>query len=73
MSIFVSVSVLRNNIGKYLLLSATEDVYITRDGKVISMLTSPFRERTELAKSLFGVLPNSMVPEEAREEQLFRT
>ena len=50
-------------------LSATEDVYITRNGKVISKLTNPFQERVDIAKSLFGVLPADMTLEKAREER----
>ena len=58
------------NLSKYLLLSATEDIYITKNGKVISKLTNPFQERVDIAKSLFGVLPADISLEEARDERL---
>ena len=61
---------LKSNLSKYLILSATEDVYITRNGKVISKLTNPFRERVDIAKSLFGILPDDVTEEEARDERL---
>lgn len=61
---------IKENLSKYLLLSATEDVYITKNGKIVSKLTNPFRERVEVAKSLFGVLPADIGEEEAREERL---
>lgn len=66
----ITATELKNNLSKYLQLSATEDVYITRNGKVISKLTNPFQERVDIAKSLFGVLPADMTLEEAREERL---
>lgn len=66
----ITATELKTNLGKYLLLSATEDIYITKNGKVISKLSSPFKERTEIAKSLFGILPDTMTLEEAREERL---
>ena len=66
----VTATELKTNLGKYLLLSATEDIYITKNGKVISKLTSPFKERSEIAKSLFGILPDTMTLEDAREERL---
>ena len=53
----ITATELKENLSKYLLLSATEDVYITKNGKIVSKLTNPFRERVEVAKSLFGVLP----------------
>lgn len=66
----ITATELKTNLSKYLLLSATEDIYITRNGKVISKLTNPFQERVAVAKSLFGVLPADVTLEEAREERL---
>jgi hypothetical protein len=37
---------------------------------VISKLCNPFRDRVEIAKSLFGSVPAAMTLEEAREERL---
>lgn len=66
----ITATELKTNLSKYLLLSATEDIYITRNGKVISKLTNPFQERVDVAKSLFGILPDDITPEEAKEERL---
>lgn len=66
----ITATELKANLSKYLLLSATEDVYITRNGKVISKLTNPFQERVAVAKSLFGILPDDITEDEAREERL---
>ncbi len=66
----ITATELKANLSKYLQLSATEDVYITRNGKVISKLTNPFQERVAVAKSLFGILPDGITEEEAREERL---
>ncbi len=62
----ITATELKANLGKYLLLAATEDVYITQYGKIVAKLTKPFEERVELAESLFGVLPKTMTLEEAR-------
>ena len=66
----ITATELKNNLSKYLLLSASEDVYITKNGKIIAKLTNPFQERVDLAKSLFGILPADISLEEAREERL---
>jgi len=66
----ITATELKMNLSKYLLLSATEDIYITRNGKIISKLTNPFQERVDTAKSLFGVIPADITEEEAREERL---
>jgi len=66
----ITATELKTNLGKYLLLSATEDIYITKNGKIISKLTNPFQERVDIAKSLFGILPNSASLEEAKKERI---
>lgn len=66
----ISATELKENLSKYLLLSVTEDIYIARNGKVISKLTNPFQRKMEIAESLFGVLPDNISLEEAREERI---
>ena len=66
----ITATELKTNLSKYLLLSATEDIYITKNGKIISKLTNPFQERIDIAKSLFGVLPADITLEDANEERL---
>ena len=66
----VTATELKANLGKYLLLAATEDVYITQYGKVVAKLTNPFQERMKIAESLIGILPGTMTYEEAKEERL---
>ena len=66
----ITATELKANLSKYLLLSATQDIFITRNGKVISKLTNPFQERVDVAKSLFGILPADIPLEEAQKERL---
>ena len=66
----ITATELKVNLGKYLLLAETEDIYITRNGKVVAKLTNPYQDRVEVAKSLFGVLSSDMTVEEAKDERL---
>ena len=66
----VTATELKNNLGKYLVLSATEDVFITKNGKVVAKLTNPYQDRVQTAKSLFGILPASADMDEAKSERL---
>ena len=61
----ITATELKNNLGKYLLLSAKEDVFITKNGKVVAK-----QDRVEVAKSLFGILPKDADLNEAKEERL---
>ena len=66
----ITATELKSNLSKYLLMAASEDIYITRNGKVIAKLTNPFQDRLDIAESLFGSVPNTMTLEESREERL---
>lgn len=66
----ITATELKENLSKYLVLSLTEDVYITKNGKVVSKLTNPFSQRIDTARSLFGVIPADITLEEAREERI---
>ena len=66
----ITATELKMNLGKYMMLAEKEDVYITKNGKVVAKLTNPFQDRVNMAKSLFGILPADMTLEEAREERL---
>lgn len=65
----ITATELKTNLSKYLLLAETEDVFITKNGKVVAKLTNPFQRRVDVAKSLFGVLPATLSPEQAAKER----
>ena len=66
----VTATELKQNLGKYLMLAATEDVFITRNGKIVAKLSNPYQDRVDVAKSLFGIIPSDITVEEARDERL---
>ena len=47
-----------------------ESIFITRHGSIIAKLTNPFQNKLETAKSLFGILPQTMTLESAKEERV---
>ena len=66
----ITATELKKNLSKYLLLAATEDVFITQYGKVVAKLSNPFQDKIDAAKSLFGILPQTMTYEEVMEERI---
>ena len=44
----ITATELKENLSKYLLLSVTQDIFITKNGKVISKLTNPFQNSRAL-------------------------
>ncbi len=67
---YITATDLKNNLGKYLMLAASEDIFITRNGKVVAKLSSPHQDRVDIAKSLFGILSNESTLEQVREDRL---
>lgn len=68
----ITTTELKENLNKYLQLSATEDIFITKNGKIIAKLSNPFEDRIKIAESLAGIIPADITLEEAREERLNR-
>ena len=65
----ITATELKQNLGRYLRIAATEDVFITKNGKVVAKLSNPNQDRVNMAKSLFGVLPQDITLEEAKNER----
>jgi len=51
----VSVSELKTNVGKYIELSETQDVFITKNGKYVAKIINIKRDRANEMRSLFGI------------------
>lgn len=66
----ITATELKNNLEKYLQLASKEDIYITRNGKVVAKLSNPYQDRVDIANSLFGILPADKTWEESEEERL---
>lgn len=66
----ITATELKRNLGKYLQLAAKEDIFITRSGKVIARLSNPQRDRIDIAKSLFGIIPTDVTLAETKEDRL---
>ena len=52
------------------MLFEKEDIFITKNGKIVAKLTNPHQDRVEVAKSLFGILPKEADIEAAKAERL---
>ncbi len=66
----ITATELKENLGRYLQMAMSEDIYVTKNGKVIAMLSNPHKDRVEMAKSLAGIIPADISLEEARAERL---
>lgn len=66
----ITATQLKMNLGKYLDLAQNEDIYITKNGKAIAKLTSPYKNKLDTVKSLHGCLPADITLDEAKEERL---
>ena len=69
---FVTATEFKLNLSKYLRLSQSEDVYITKNGKIVAKLSNPFQDRIKLAESLADIIPADITLEGSREERLHK-
>ena len=70
----ITVFDLQNDLDKYLRMAENEDIFITREGRIIAKLSNPNpnQERIDIANSLFGIISNDVELESAKEERLGR-
>ena len=70
----ITATEFKTNLGKYLEIAASQDIFITKNGKNIARLTSPAVNKLALLDDLVGIIPESQTMDEdtIREEQLAR-
>lgn len=70
----VTATEFKSNLGRYLELVATQDVYITKNGKNIARLTSPATSKLAVLDELVGIAADAPVQDEdsVRKERLAR-
>ncbi len=70
----VTATELKTNLGKYLELASSQDIFITKNGKSIARLTSPAVNKLSLLDNLVGIVPQeqAMDENELREERMSR-
>ncbi len=65
----VSVTELENNLEFYLEKAQKEDIYITKNGKIISKLSNPYQTRIQSAQALFNTLPDTISLVQAKNDR----
>ncbi len=70
----ITATELKMNLGKYLKVVFNEDVFITKNGKIIAQLSLPQQNKMEVLSSLVGFVKadNDIDLETIREERLKR-
>ena len=55
---------------QYDIRPSKEDILITKNGKIVAKLTNPNQNKVNMAKSLFGILPEDASLDDAKAERL---
>lgn len=70
----ITATEFKTNLGKYLEIATSQDIFITKNGKSIARLTSPAVNKLTLLDDLVGIVPQETAMDEntIREERLSR-
>lgn len=70
----VTATEFKTNMGRYLDMLSNDVIYITRNGKVVAMVSRPKVDRQALLDDLVGIIPDNKDIDEngIREERLGR-
>lgn len=63
---------LKNDLSKYLHLAETEDVFVTKNGRVMCKLSPVYEDKIAIVESLIGVVPSNATIDEGKNERLKR-
>ena len=53
----ITATELKRNLGHWMDVSATEDVYVERKGRLVTKLSNPYENPVSIVESLVGILP----------------
>ena len=56
----VTATEFKTNLGKYLEMATSQDIFITKNGKSIARLTSPAVDKLALLDDLVGIVPEEI-------------
>ena len=56
----ITATELKLNLSKYLLLAEKEDICITKNGRPIAKLVSPYQDKLKLVDELFSSVPSDL-------------
>ena len=70
----VTATEFKTNLGKYLEMATSQDIFITKNGKSIARLTTPVVNKLAVLDALVGTVPQDETMDEntIREERLSR-
>ena len=60
----VTATEFKTNLGKYLEMASSQDIFITKNGKSIARLTSPAVNKLALLDDLVGIVPQEKAMDE---------
>lgn len=69
----ISLSDLKANTGKYVMMAQEQDVFITKNGKLVAKIVTAKPNKEEAFKRFLSLFPEKgldLDPDEAREERL---
>lgn len=72
---YITATEFKNNLGHYLELSKTEDIYVTKNNKVITVLMNPEKASLVLIEELkgcFNATDKNVDYDEMLKEEIFR-
>jgi prevent-host-death family protein len=69
----ITATELKANIGQYLNTVSEEEVYITKNGKIVAKLSSPAQDKQAILDGLVGISSHNPISlEDAKRERLSR-
>ena len=66
----ITATELKNDLSKYLSIAEQENVFVSKNGRIIAKISSPYEDKLAKAESLIGLFSSELSDEEVKEERL---
>lgn len=66
----ITATALKENLGHYFEVVKNEDIYVSKNGKIVAQIINPHKDRKEALKSLIGIFPSDIDYDKYKTERI---
>lgn len=68
----ITATALKENLGHYFEVVKNEDIFVSKNGKIVAQIINPHKDKRKVLKSLIGIFPNDIDYDKHRAERIMK-
>lgn len=66
----ITATALKENLGHYFEVVKKEDIFVSKNGKIVAQITNPHKDRKKTLESLIGIFPKNINYDKHKTERI---